>query len=78
MDGRVSESHRADLASLRSCWGWLPDSDAVATHWVAPALDYHPRTGLRAQCGRRCLPSDRTHPWRKLPRCAECRALLGC
>lgn len=58
-------------------WGWLPDSDAGATHWVSPARDYHPRTGLRSNCGRRCIPSERTHAWRKLPRCRECVSSLG-
>lgn len=76
MHGKFPGHQRLDVVSLRSYWGWLPDSDAAATHWVPPALDYHPRTGLLARCGLRCIPADRTHPWRKLPRCAECRATL--
>ncbi|MBB2935864.1 hypothetical protein FHX82_002918 [Amycolatopsis bartoniae] len=61
---------------LGSCWGWLPDKDAAATHWVPPVREYHPRTGLRSRCGQRCIPSEPTHQWRKLPRCVECRAAL--
>ncbi|WP_091513308.1 MULTISPECIES: hypothetical protein [Amycolatopsis] len=61
----------------RSCWGWLPDIDADATHWVPPVREYHPRTGFRSRCGRRCIPSERTHQWRKLPRCAECVLAVG-
>ncbi|HET6502818.1 MAG TPA: hypothetical protein VFG87_18855 [Amycolatopsis sp.] len=74
MHGRFSPAGGLDFDALRSYWGWLPDIDAAATHWVAPTLDYHPRTGLRARCGQRCVPLDRTHPWRKRPRCAECSA----
>lgn len=77
MYGRFPAPHRSDLVSLRSYWGWLPDSDAAATHWVPAGRHYHPGTGLRASCGHRCIPSESTHPWRKLPRCAECRATLA-
>ncbi|WAL64145.1 hypothetical protein ORV05_24605 [Amycolatopsis cynarae] len=76
MHGRFPTASRADAVSLGRYWGWLPDTEAVSTHWVPPALDYHPSTGLRSRCGRRCLPSERTHHWRKLPRCGECEAAL--
>jgi hypothetical protein len=67
---------RFTAVSLGAYWGWLPDTEAGQTHWVPPARDYDPRIGLRSHCGCRCLPSDRTHHWRKLPRCVDCLAGL--